>query len=675
MRTRALAVGAVLAVALGSVMLSGTASDAAAKGGVWGSAIEIQGVPGQVYAAAISCASPGDCGAVGSYIGGTSDTQGFVVDEKRGVWGRAHEVPGSAGLNAGGLANMTAVSCVSPGNCAAGGFYADASQDTQALVVDENGGVWGVAREVPGTAALNVQGNAQVNSLSCPAVGDCVAGGTYAGPATSAPGLAFVADESGGAWGRAQQVPGTVALSDGGPAQVASVSCTSAGNCTAVGEAGDQAFIADETGGTWQTAQAVPGLAALSAFSSNLESVSCASGGGCTAVGYLNNSQVFGVVQQLPLVVSEQNGTWGNASALPVPATVPSGQDVMAFTPAVSCASTGNCAAGGSYEVGGGATFGFVADERGGTWDAPQQVQAADRKNNTGPAGEITSVSCATAGNCGGVGLDDFPTGNGIWAYVINEVNGAWETGKLIYFGAATQDETGLGSISCTTPANCGAVGGFTNLNSQSEAMAVDETPVLPTTTTLFLSPAKVTYGHEQAERASVLVSASLGIPFGKVRVKEGSGIVCKIALSAGKGSCTVGATRFAAGTVKLTASYGGATSFRASASATKAFTVTKAATRTSLTLARATVTYGHERAERLSVSARARYSGTPSGKVTVTAGRTTVCTITLKSARGSCRLGSRTLRPGTYHLVATYPGSANFDRSSSTAKTLKVIG
>lgn len=675
MRARALAVGAVLAVALGGVMFSGAASDAAARGGVWGSAIDIQGVPGQVDAAAVSCASPGDCGAVGSYIGGISDTQGFVVDEKSGVWGRAHEVPGSAGLNAGGLANMTVVSCASPGNCAAGGFYTDASGNTQALVVDEKGGVWGVAQELPGTAALNIQGSAQVNSISCPAVGDCVAGGIYGGPVTAAPGLAFVADESGGSWGRAQQVPGTVALSDGGQAQVASVSCTSAGNCTAVGQAGGQAFVADETGGTWQTARAVPGLAALSAFSSNLESVSCSSDGGCTAVGYLNNSQVFGVVQQLPLVVSEQNGTWGNASALPVPATVPAGQNVMAFTPAVSCASAGNCAAGGSYQVGGGDTFGFVADETSGTWHAPQQVRAADRKNNTGPAGEMTSLSCASAGNCGGAGINDFTTGNGIWAYVINEVNGTWGTGKLIYFGTATQDETGLGSISCTTPANCGAVGGFTNSNSQSEAMAVDETPVLPATTTLSLSPAKVTYGHEQAERASVIVSASLGTPFGKVRVKEGSSIVCMIALSAGKGSCTVAATRFAAGTVKLIASYGGATGFQASTSATKSFAVTKAATRTSLTLAQTTVTYGHERAERLSVSLRARYSGTPSGKVTVTAGRTTVCTITLKSGRGNCRLRSRTLRPGTHHLVATYSGSANFNRSSSTAKTLKVIG
>src|SRR5260221_14761863 len=37
------------------------------------------------------------------------------------VWGRAIEVPGLGTLNAGGEAQVSAVSCASAGNCAAGG--------------------------------------------------------------------------------------------------------------------------------------------------------------------------------------------------------------------------------------------------------------------------------------------------------------------------------------------------------------------------------------------------------------------------------------------------------------------------------------------------------------------------------------------------------------------------
>ena len=47
-----------------------------------------------------------------------------MASERNGRWGTAIEVPGTAALNAGGDAEVTSVSCASAGNCAAGGFYA-----------------------------------------------------------------------------------------------------------------------------------------------------------------------------------------------------------------------------------------------------------------------------------------------------------------------------------------------------------------------------------------------------------------------------------------------------------------------------------------------------------------------------------------------------------------------
>jgi hypothetical protein len=42
-----------------------------------------------------------------------------------------------------------------------------------------SGGTWGTAIEVPGTAALNKDGDAAINSVSCATAGNCSAGGSY----------------------------------------------------------------------------------------------------------------------------------------------------------------------------------------------------------------------------------------------------------------------------------------------------------------------------------------------------------------------------------------------------------------------------------------------------------------------------------------------------------------
>ena len=96
-----------------------------------------------------------------------------------GTWGTAREVPGTAALNAGGQAQVGSVSCASAGNCTAAGSYTDSSGHTQAFVVSQVRGTWGTADEVPGTATLNTGGNAVINSLSCGSAGNCSAAGSY----------------------------------------------------------------------------------------------------------------------------------------------------------------------------------------------------------------------------------------------------------------------------------------------------------------------------------------------------------------------------------------------------------------------------------------------------------------------------------------------------------------
>src|SRR5579863_4014205 len=184
----------------------------------------------------VSCAKAGQCGAVGFYTDRAGKFRGYVVSQKNGAWGKIEAIPGAAALNTKAFANarLNEISCASPGDCSAGGSYSDASNGVQLFVISEKNGSWGKAEAVPGLAALDTGENAQLTSLSCASPGNCAAGGGYAGdhPSTLS---AFVVDQVNGTWGKAQTLPGLTALNTGGRAFVTSVSCGAAGICAAVG--------------------------------------------------------------------------------------------------------------------------------------------------------------------------------------------------------------------------------------------------------------------------------------------------------------------------------------------------------------------------------------------------------------------------------------------------------
>src|SRR5262245_16073525 len=83
------------------------------------------------------------------------------------------------------------------------------------------GAVWGRAMEVPGLGALNAGGEAQVISVSCGSAGNCTVGGSY--KSLHGRFQAWVASQVNGRWGTAIVVPGTTALNAGGDGAVTSV--------------------------------------------------------------------------------------------------------------------------------------------------------------------------------------------------------------------------------------------------------------------------------------------------------------------------------------------------------------------------------------------------------------------------------------------------------------------
>jgi hypothetical protein len=100
---------------------------------------------------------------------------------------------------------------------------------------------------VPGIAVLNTggqQANAAVgvDAVSCAAPGNCAAGGQYATAGYSPTLQPFVVTETKGTWDTAQEVPGIGAVSPSLWAETTFMACPPAGNCTADGYYQDASF-------------------------------------------------------------------------------------------------------------------------------------------------------------------------------------------------------------------------------------------------------------------------------------------------------------------------------------------------------------------------------------------------------------------------------------------------
>jgi len=517
-----------------------------------------------------------------------------------------------AALNAGGIGVANSVSCASAGNCSVGGSYSDHSGVGQAFVAGEKAGAWRTAQEVPGTGAVN-QGGAGVLSVSCASAGNCSAGGDYLlGRNTQA----FVANEVNGTWHTALVVPGTVPQGSGPGSSVSTVSCTAAGYCGAGGyleddtTGGYDAFVADEKHGSWGSAHVVSGTGL---FPQWVTSMSCTSAGNCSAGG--SALDVSGL--QVAFVVSEKNGVWGTARE--VAAALSTGGN--AGITSVSCASAGNCGAGGSYVDSSRKTQVFLVSEKNGVWGTAQEVAAA---LNTGGNAAVNSVSCPAPGSCAAGG--SYAVGTKQQAFVITENNGVWGTAREVAAALNTAGLAAVNSVSCPAPGSC-AAGGSYAVGTKSQAFVISERN-----------------GTWQPPQE---VAAALNTG-GDARVNS---VSCPSV-----GSCAAAGDFFGA-------------------AGTEVFVVSGSIiqpTSTAMSLSTDRVTYGHEQSERISVTVMARYSGTPTGTVTVKAGGT-ICSITLVSGKGSCKLAARQLRPGTYHLIASYPGNHDFLGSASARKTLTV--
>ena len=367
----------------------------------------------------VSCASAGNCVAVGGYLDHSNRVQGLLAEERQGRWLTASEAPlpgdarGERALARGFADPVRSVSCASAGRCAAVGWYQDRSGHQNGLLLSGKHGRWSAAEaSLPANAATNPE--VQLNSVSCAGAGDCTAVGTYLDAFGHL--HALLVSEVAGRW-----APGVEARlpHDARPAQqtqnqilnVNSVSCASPGYCIAVGNYQDrtgagQGLLLTQRRGRWKPGAEAP-LPAGGTAAGELASVSCPSVGNCTGVGDFVSAESH----YEGLLLIEARGQWtrgvevnlpANAATQPVPQQHSDPLDPGSALLSVYCTSPGNCLAAGSYLDRDGGNRGLLVIQRGSSW-----TRGVDAHRATGrypPAVTLRSVSCGTPHTCAAVG-------------------------------------------------------------------------------------------------------------------------------------------------------------------------------------------------------------------------------------------------------------------------------
>jgi hypothetical protein len=441
------------------------------------------------YLRSVSCASPGNCTAVGSFTNRDEINEPFTMTSTNGEWELAQPAQFAEGVQFTD-AGFNSVSCASPGNCTAVGSFFDFSDgnfSTEAFTMTST-------REMPERArpaqfADGIQFDyARFNSVSCATPGNCTAVGSFEFPVDGQPDPAreaFTMTSTDGEWELARPAEFGDGIQQEAPlSSFRSVSCASPGNCTAVGyfynSSGDQeAFTMTSTNGEWQTAQPAQFEEDLQnelAYAS-FRSVSCAAPGSCTAVGSFERDSDDGWITEA-FTMTMTDGEWETAQ----PAVFE--DDTQDETPdarfeSVSCASPGNCTAVGEFAWINNFQRAFTMTLTEGVWElARPAVFEDDIQNELNYAG-FNSVSCATPGNCTAVGFFTLNNYNEEEAFTMTSTDGEWETAQPAVFEDDTQDETPdarFESVSCASPGNCTAVGYFRNSSGDQEAFTMTST-------------------------------------------------------------------------------------------------------------------------------------------------------------------------------------------------------
>jgi hypothetical protein len=203
----------------------------------------------------VSCPSVSLCFATGWYQDSSNDTaeHGLLLEWSDGSW-TAMEAPLPAGADSSASVSLSGVSCPSVSLCFATGDYIPDS-GVKGLLLTWSGGSWtGGYTPLPSDAVTNAEFISDLSGVSCPSPSNCVAVGYYYNN-TSGAQNGLVVTWSGDSWTAAGAPQSADAASD--IAVLSAVSCASATQCAALGRNSSGPALLTLSGGSW-TATPLP---------------------------------------------------------------------------------------------------------------------------------------------------------------------------------------------------------------------------------------------------------------------------------------------------------------------------------------------------------------------------------------------------------------------------------
>jgi len=271
--------------------------------GIWATATpatfatDIQSAIQYAFFTSTSCSAVGECVAAGAFENSAGGSEAFTQTQTKGAWATA--VPASFATDVQSSipsATFESVSCPASGECVAAGTFENTVGGNEAFTQTQTKGAWATA--VPASFATDVQSSipsANFESISCPAVGECVAAGKFENASGDIE--AFTQSQDHGVWASALPATFGIDVQSSAPyAYFVSVSCLAAGACVAAGtfesaDGGNEAFTQSQTNGVWAIAKPVKinGVVQNSLPDVYIDSISCTTVSYCTAVGRLSN--------------------------------------------------------------------------------------------------------------------------------------------------------------------------------------------------------------------------------------------------------------------------------------------------------------------------------------------------------------------------------------------------
>ncbi len=508
-------------------------------GGVWGNARTVPGESalnvgtgatsnfysgGQVVN--LSCASPGNCTAVGEYTDDADLAQIYTTTETAGVWSTATPLPNYNSINVsdtGGSASLsnllspttTQLSCSGPGTCTVAGSYSDVNGNTQFFTAIQSGGTFANATPLVDDTGLPTDvpnGNAQ--SLWCDAGGNCVFSGELMTGSSLLAGV--FATSSAGTWSTAAEFSTSATLSMGTVAIAARVACPKANSCVSAGmyytaQGNESVFVDQQTAGAWGIDTALPGVNSLNAQNFQVVGLSCPSLGNCGLVGVYSDetgntnsfydSEISGVWQSVAPVTGI---TVFNPTSLFGPGV---GLDVAAL----SCPTAGNCVAVGDYQFSSFATAAFVLTDASGVWSATTSIGTLDSLNFGSDA--LSSLVCTAASKCvaGGTYADVKLHPQSLLA---TDVGGTWTTAAVpgsVTLNAAVRatDSVGVSTMACAKTGSCVLAGNFEATGRKPSSYIAIETGGVWGPATVVTGTSAFTQGVTNGSVASVTETSS----------------------------------------------------------------------------------------------------------------------------------------------------------------------